>query len=121
MERKEKTKDAECDGQLSEYDELPEVGNVDSSGQHETENSKYDSQSDIGDSEYGRHEMELENDACDRQPEMRDIECKESSDECLEEVSGTEAVATMSSLFDHLSFDDPNVDEPTDATLSNQI
>jgi len=59
------------------------------------ENSKYDSQPDMGDSKCGRHEMELENDECDRQPKIRDIECKESSDECLEEVSDSFALHTV--------------------------
>ena len=43
----------------------------------------------MGDSECGRHEMELENDEHDRLPKIRDIECKENSDECLKEVSGS--------------------------------
>ena len=43
MERK----DTECDGQLSEYDDQPEVGNVEPNGDHEIKNSKDDSQSDM--------------------------------------------------------------------------
>ena len=67
--------DTECDGQLSECDDQPEVGNVEPNGEHEIENSKDDSQSDMGDTE---HEKALENNECGTQPDMR--ECKESSE-----------------------------------------
>lgn len=99
--------DTECDGQLSEYDNQPDVGNVGPDEQHEMENSNDNSQSDMGDIE---HEIVLENKECDRQPEMR--ECNESIDECCEEVSSSHGVVAMSSLnhfddHDILTYPDP--------------
>ena len=102
--------DTECDGQLSECDDQTEVGNIEPNGEHEIENSKDDSQSDMGNTE---HEIALENNECGTQPDMR--EYKESSDECLE-VRSSHGLVAMSSLLDCPSFDD-NVDDSADATI----
>lgn len=107
MERKEKAKDTEYYGQFDDEEQL-DLGNVESGEQCEMDSTEYGRQVDMGDNEYISHDMLLEINESDTQPEIRDVECdivvKQSNNKQHEE----EEPAAMC-----------NVDESADPTTSD--